>query len=792
MSSVALSDTRPLFGQTKRRVSTVLPRVVARPRLAAFQSAAERSRVVLVSAPAGYGKSTLVAQWSELDPRPSLCVQLGPRDNDSVVLLARVVAALERTGPVCGELLEELSGRMPRIDEVAIPLLAADLGERDPFVLVLDDVHVVTAKKSRAILACLVDQVRSGCQLILVTRGDPGVPLGRLRASGDLVELGTALLALDPTETRDMAASRGLELSPVAAEALCERTEGWAAAVALATLALRGRPDAAERAARLSGDQQQIADYLLEEVLERQPDHLKRFLLGTSILDQMTAPLCDAVLGTDHAAGSLEDLARSNAFVVSLDDHREWYRYHHLFRDLLRAELKRRHPELLTIYLRRAAGWCEQHGSPGEAFAYAHETGDLAHAGRIALSYRDEFASRGQIESLRLWLDRCTDKEIEADPQLSIAAAWVFGYLGDAARARRFLVTAERASLDSAPADEAASFRSALANLRSAMAPDGIPQMLRDAELGYAYEKKMGGRWLLSARRAMGAAYVLLGQPQEAIAVLRDSLALSRDRPDLAHTRVFTLGYLVFAAAELGDRRNAQRWAVEAGWLVTQQRLHDTIYGAIAYTSGALAHNQRGDQTEAARQLENVRRLRPLLRTGPWLNADLALRCADISLDLGDVASALEHAQVAGDALQGYPDAGTLPARLQRLQARISRGQDYGLTPAELRLVGFLRTHLSLQDIADRLHLARPTVKTHVASIYDKLGVTGRSDAVEVIEHAGLESTETNATMPGPELDWPRDAERRRLRGQAGRWGSSEGDAPSMSRSQADTPDVAA
>ena len=186
------------------------------------------------------------------------------------------------------------------------------------------------------------------------------------------------------------------------------------------------------RAAGLSGNQQQIADYLLEEVLERQPDHLKRFLLGTSILDHMTAPLCDAVLGTTDAAGSLEDLARSNAFVVSLDDHREWYRYHHLFGDLLRAELKRRHPELLPVYLRRAAGWCEEHGSPGEAFAYAHEGGDLAHAGRIALAYRDEFASRGQIETLRLWLDRCTDTEIESDPQLSIAAAWAFGYLGEA------------------------------------------------------------------------------------------------------------------------------------------------------------------------------------------------------------------------------------------------------------------------------------------------------------------------------------------------------------------------
>jgi|GEM_PF-3030844 len=152
-----------------------------------------------------------------------------------------------------------------------------------------------------------------------------------------------------------------------------------------------------------------------------------------------------------------------------------------------------------------------------------------------------------------------------------------------------------------------------------------------------------------------------------------------------------------------------------------------------------------------------LRRLRPLLRAGPWLNADLALRSAEISLDLGDVTGALEHAQVAGDALQGYSDAGTLPARLQRLQARIRRGQDYGLTPAELRLAPFLRTHLSLQDIADRLHLARPTVKTHVASIYGKLGVTGRSDAVEIIEQASLESTEAKATIPDQDLDRGRE-----------------------------------
>ena len=176
------------------------------------------------------------------------------------------------------------------------------------------------------------------------------------------------------------------------------------------------------------------------------------------------------------------------------------------------------------------------HGTPGEAFAYAHESGDLAQAGRIALAYRDEFARRGQSESVRLWLERCTEEEIASDPQLSIAAAWVFGYLGDAARARRFVAAAERGPLDVASADGASSLRSALANLRTALAPDGIPQMLRDAELVYASEKQAGTRWLVSGCRAMGVAYVLLGRPQEAITVLREALALF-ERPTRARPR---------------------------------------------------------------------------------------------------------------------------------------------------------------------------------------------------------------------------------------------------------------
>jgi LuxR family maltose regulon positive regulatory protein len=201
-----------------------------------------------------------------------------------------------------------------------------------------------------------------------------------------------------------------------------------------------------------------------------------------------------------------------------------------------------------------------------------------------------------------------------------------------------------------------------------------------------------------------------------------------------------SLAYLAFAARELGNRRDAHRWAVEATIAVADEHLEDTPYAAIASTAGALAALERGDHTAATRQLENVRRLRPLLRAARWLDADLALRSAEISLDLGDRPGAVEFAQLAGDVLQGYPDAGALPARLERLEERIRLGRDYQLTAAELRLIHFLPTHLSLQEIADRLYLSRPTVKTHVASIYSKLDVEGRSQAVEIIDQLGLGS----------------------------------------------------
>lgn len=683
MTGVATVEAESLMRSWNLRGPAFRSEVIARSRLAPLQIRARRSRLVLVCAPAGYGKSTLVAQWTSADPRPSCRVQLGEGDNDPLVLLSGVLAALERAGgPVDSDLLAELDRSRPRISRVVLPLLAAELEVRDPLVMVLDDAHLITGERGQEILAFLVEQIRPSSQLFMVARGVPGIALSRLRASGDLLEIGQTDLRLDLQETGEVAESGGLSLSEEATAALHRRTEGWAAAVVLAALSFRDSEDADARAARLSGDQSQIADYLLEEVLSRQPEHLRRFLLGTSILERLTGPLCDAVLESTDSAAALESLARSNAFVAQIDDERRWYRYHPLFRDLLLAELERRHPETPAVYRRRAAQWCEQHGDPGLAFGYARSSGELAQAGRIALAHRDEFAMWGRGDSVRLWLERCSEEEIASDAQLSVAAAWVLAYVGDATRAMRFVAAAEAHPLDRPSADGASSLRSSLASLRTILAPDGIPQMLRDAELVYASETTAETRWRVSGARAMGVAYVLLGRPREAIAVLGEAVALLDDHPELAHVRIACLGYLTFAAADIGDRRNVQRWAVEASWLISEARLEDTIGSAIGHTAAALAHQQRGDYSEAARQLENVCRTRRHLSAIGWGDADLALRCADVSIELGDHAGALEFAEIATDALRRYSQLGTLGERLARLRDRITRAEDYG---ADLR-----------------------------------------------------------------------------------------------------------
>ncbi len=740
--SASTEHTRTLIRDSKLRMPVPRIAAVERRRLLELLANSIDVPIVLISASAGYGKSTLAAQWSSRCGRPATWVNLDRGDNNPLVFLNSLVHALDRLGPVAQELFDELSVPAPRVDDVVLPTLTDELARLSPFELVLDDLDELTHPRSLALINFLLEEIPPESQLVLVTRAHPDLPLTRRRVQGDVLEVRASKLALDSSETRDLATSNGANLSETALALIRERTEGWPAGIALALRAAGEHASGDIVADALRGTQRDIADYLVEMVLDQETEQHRTFLLATSVLRRMTAPLCDAVLAATGSREVLRELEQMNSFVIPLDDERGWYRYHHLFGELLRSELDRRNPGLAAVYLARAAEWHELEGAdPEEAFRCAYECGDLGGAGRIALGSAVGFMSSGHVETMRLWLLDCTDDDIGADPQLAIAAAWMYMVLGEGEKADRFLLAAERGDLDVPSADGATSLRSSFANVRSALAPGGIPQMLADANFVYAAERERQTPWLSAGCRAIGTANVLLGRPQAAIAAFREALMLYGARPGLAFTRVVCLGYLAFAAADSGAWREARKWAQEAKALVVESRLDHTMVAAIACTAKAMTLAKDGDFDRAAHELAAARSLGYLARGTRWLNADLELRWANLSLDLGERLPASEHALNAQAALHGYPDPGALSSRLDELKTRIERAVDLHLTPAELRIVPFLRTHLTVKEIAERLHLSAATVKSHLSQIYSKLGASTRSEAVEKMDQLGLGPT---------------------------------------------------
>ena len=710
---------------------------IQRERLLAQLAGAVDTPIVLIAASAGYGKSTLAAQWSTRCQRPVAWLNLDRADNDPIVFLNAVAHALDRLDPVAPELLDEFTARVPHVVDVVLPCLAAEFERLTPFELVFDDLQEVTQARTLSALNFLLDEVPSESQAVLVTRTDTELWLARQRLSGDLLEIRADQLALDADEVLTLAEDSGARLSGEALGLLCERTEGWPAGIALALHSLNESVSAEDIAETISGDQREIADYLVEVMLDREPQERRRFLLATSVLAEMTAPLCDAILETDNSSEVLRELERTNSFVIALDDHSRWYRYHTLFAELLRSELDQSDPELAATYLTRAAKWYEQDGSdPAEAFRCAHECGDLQLAGRIALAATDGFARVGELETLRMWLLDCTDAEVASDPQLALAAAWVYMLLGQPDEAQRFARAAEGGDLDVAAADGATSLRSSLANFSSALGSRGIHQMLADAEFVRAAEREAMTRWLFGGLLRAGIAQLLLGRPDEAIGTFREGLTLTSGHPELSHVKIVCLGYLAFACAEARNESAARKSAQEACAIAVEERLERSVSGGVALTARAMVLAQDGDLDRARLQFTKARRTSHLIRGARWCNADMNIRWANISLDLGDRPRAQEHAETARAALDGYPDPGMLPSRLAQLDERLAHPSE--LTPAEIRILPFLPTHLSVKEVAERLQVSPATVKTHVASVYAKLGATSRSDAVEKMQHLGL------------------------------------------------------
>jgi LuxR family maltose regulon positive regulatory protein len=404
------------------------PGFVSRPRLVRELDEGLARGLVLVSAPAGSGKTTLLAEWAQ--QRRVAWLSLDASDNDPVRFWRHAVAALDRARPgVAQRILPQLGPPPPSSFEGLVTTLINELAaepDQSEIVLVLDDDHEINSLAVHDSLAFLLKHRPETLRMVLAGRVDPPLPLAQLRARGQLAELRIATLRFTPEEAASLlreAIGPSSALSDASADELTTRTEGWAAGLQLAALSLRGSPDLAGSLATFSSGHRFVFDYLAEEVLERQPEQVRAFLLDTSVLERLSGPLCNAVTGRADGAAMLEAIERANLFLEPLDEVRGWWRYHQLFADLLRARLRQQRPERAAALHRSAAGWYERNGFPNDAIHHAFAAGDVASAARMIERHVDALLVRSERVTLERWLAALPSDVVKLRPRLLLAQA---------------------------------------------------------------------------------------------------------------------------------------------------------------------------------------------------------------------------------------------------------------------------------------------------------------------------------------------------------------------------------
>jgi LuxR family transcriptional regulator, maltose regulon positive regulatory protein len=716
------------------------PGTVAKTNLTA-RLCASTSPFATVVAPAGYGKTTLLAKWAEADPRPFAWVALDGRDGDALVFMRYIAAAIHRVEPIPPEALDALSGPGGSTWSTRVPRLGGALsGLARPLVLVLDDLHTVTSPACLDVLTALLDYVPAGSQIAVTSREAPPLPVGRWRAQGRVQELGVTDLRLDEREAGLLLAAAGVELDQRALSELNEHTEGWPAGLYLAALSLRA---GAPNVAGFAGDDRYVADYFRVELLSRLPESEAEFLMRTSVLDRMSGPLCDAVLQTTGSADTLETLARTNGFIVPLDRRGEWYRYHHLFAELLRNELERSRPNEVPTLNRRAMDWCTANDHTEAAVVYGHaagETGTVAGlVGALALPLHYD----GRMQTLEEWLAWFGDDELVRYPALAVFGAWLRVLTGRPADAERWLALADGAISAIPLPDGSTTIEPWIAALRAHMMPDGIEQALADADLALN-QLSAESDWRPTAHLARGVAHALLGATDHATSDL--TAAVEKGLATGSAEEVYCgQAMLALLAAKRGAWAEARQCAEAAQGTVEEAGLGGYGTSAIAYvaTARVALHDARQDEARAA--LARAHRLRPLLDHGlPWLTVHVGLELTRAHLALGEASAARTVLNETKRVLEIQPHMGSLIEEAEELRDRVAASSGpsgawaMSLTGAELRLLPYLASHLTFPEMASRLFISRNTAKTEAVAIYRKFGVSSRSEAIERAVEVGL------------------------------------------------------
>jgi len=541
---------------TKLYIPPVRPELVSRPRLIERLDAGVDRELTLVSAAAGFGKTTLVAEWLNQVQRPCTWLSLDRGDNDPVQFVTYLIAALQAVDAGVGEGALGLLGapQLPLLESLLTLLINDMAATPQPFVLVLDDYGTIYAEAIHRAVEFLIEHQPPQVQLVLVTRQDPPLPLPRLRVRRQVVEICENDLRFTAEEaTEFLHQALGLDVDPGVVAALEARTEGWIAGLQLAALSVRGRP--AERIAEFvelfSGSHRHVIDYLAEEVLAQQRDEIRDFLCQTSILDRLTAPLCDAVTGRSDSKAVLRQLDGANLFLVPLDDQRQWYRYHHLFADFLRTELD---AETQAALHARAARWLVAHGLLPEAVKHALASGDLDQAAQVVTLASAEAFRSGALATLQGWLDALPDVVVQGDSELATYQGYLLFFTGQTGQVGAYAEAAEQ----SLTPEASPSSRGRLLGLKAHLALcanelDAAAQLSREAllclEPGDTVYRNLTANLL-------GQVLETKGDVVAAAEVYREAVRSQRGAGNEVGALV-VLTNLVFSLNELGRRREA-------------------------------------------------------------------------------------------------------------------------------------------------------------------------------------------------------------------------------------------
>jgi LuxR family maltose regulon positive regulatory protein len=723
------------------------PRAGLLPRagLQSLLQASLQAKLCLVAAPAGSGKTTLLAQWQAVAGEGRVAwVSLEESDNDPTRFWSYLVAALRTVEPGVGTVaLEALGGPSVELERVVVPSLVNDLATVEaPLVLVLDDYHVVTDATCHQSLGLFLDHLPAEVHVVLSTRLDPPLPLARMRGRGELAELRVGELQFTDEEAAALLnGSMGLALAAQDVARLAERTEGWAAGLVLAGLSLRGRPDSSGFIAAFSGGDRHVADYLVAEVLERQPEELRQFLLRTSVLERLSGPLCDAVLETRGSAELLRQLEASNLFVVPLDDRRQWYRYHQLFADLLRLQLGAREPGLVPVLHRRAAAWHQAAGQVDEAIGHASAAGDLAEAGALIARHWATHWLGGQRATVARWLEGLPEEAILADPPVALIAAWSRGFGGASKQeTERWLAAAEDAGYGGPPPDGMSSQAFGAALARATLIFDDVARSAGAARraLELAGDQPTENSW---AGSALGQALYLSGQAAEARSRLEDLVA--RVPASLQPYAVVTALAVLSLLAGEEDDRDAVSLARRAVATAEAQAVSFEPLSGIVYLALGRALARLGELGEAEAQLARALELFGVDSMGLHRTYGL-LVLASVRHGRGDLPGARALVDQARELVEHFTDPGVLPALLEQTEEALGsrprrRVQTAApLTERELAVLRLLPTRLSTREIGRELYVSANTVRSHVQAIYRKLGVSSRAEAVTQARQLGL------------------------------------------------------